>query len=56
MPLNDDDRDMHIEWAASDPVTEEEKEINKKVCEMQGNSNNFVEVLEFDTKKCEKVN
>jgi len=58
MPLNDAQRDMYIEWSGSDPVTQAEKEINRKVCEVQRNSNNFVEVLVFDpnSNKCESIN
>ena len=46
---------MYQEWANADPVTAQENKINKLVCEAQGNSNNFVEVLVFnkDTEKCE---
>ena len=58
MPLDDTQKNMYIEWSISDPVTDKEKEINKKVCEVQGNSNNFVETLEFNpiSEKCEPAN
>ena len=55
MPLSDEDRAMYQAWSDADPVTTLEKKINTLVCEAQGNSNNFVEVLNFnpDTKLCE---
>ena len=58
MPLDEAQKNMYLDWSISDPVTQAEKEINKKVCEVQGNSNNFVEVLVFDpnSKKCEPIN
>jgi deoxyribonuclease I len=58
MPLDDTQRNMYLEWSNADPVSGEEKDINRKVCEAQGNSNNFVEVLVFDpeTNKCEPIN
>jgi deoxyribonuclease-1 len=58
MPLDDEQRNMYIEWSNSDPVTHAEKEINRKICEVQGNSNNLVEPLKFDpnSKKCVPIN
>ena len=58
MPLNDTQRNMYFEWSNADPVTDAERIINRKVCEAQGNSNNFVEPLKFnsETMKCEQVN
>lgn len=55
MPLSDEGRAMYRSWSNADPVTAQEKKINKLVCEAQGNSNNFVEVLTFNknTKQCE---
>lgn len=57
MPLSDVDRVMYQEWSDSDPVTAQERKINKLVCVAQGNSNNFVEQLKYnpDTKICEPV-
>ena len=58
MPIINSDKDMYIKWSISDPVTQAENEINRRVCEVQGNSNNFVEVLIFDpiSRKCESIN
>ncbi len=42
MPLSSTDRDMFLKWDKLDPVSEQEKTINKLIKEFQGDGNTYI--------------